>query len=71
MDLKQYIPQIIAGILVLLGGGSLQYQASNDAVQQRTYADSNGESVTYLYIEVLKLRNEISQLKENHTQRRN
>jgi len=66
MDLHQYLPQIIAGVLVLAGGGSLQYQASDDAVQRQTYATGNGETITHLLFEVSKLKNELATLKEKH-----
>ncbi len=65
MDIKQYIPQIIASILVLMGGGTLQYQASDDAVQRQSYATQNGEIITHLIIEVSNLKDDIAKLKEN------
>ena len=66
MDLQQYIPQIIAGVLILAGGGSLQYQASDDAVQRQTYAAGNGDVITHLIIQVSDLKKEIATLKERH-----
>lgn len=73
MDLKQYIPQIIASVLVLAGGGtlqlqasSLQSQASDKVAQEQTYATSNGEVLTHLLLEVSKLKDEISALKGSH-----
>lgn len=67
MDLKQYIPQVIAMLAVLAGGGTLgtiQYNASGQADDTR-YATVHTATITAdLVIELYKLKERVKELED-------
>ncbi len=68
MDIKQYIPQILAAITVLAGGGTLgvnQYNASDKAIEMRGTSVHAATITADLVIELYKLKQRVEELEKN------